>query len=46
MLGERTVESERSHVALPEPDRIGKPPPRGNTQINRDGLNYYVRVSQ
>ena len=41
MLGKRRVESERSHVALPEMDvrtLASKPQPRGDTQINRDRL--------
>ena len=40
--GKKEAESERSHVALLETDaRIlpGKPQPRGNTQISRNGLD-------
>ena len=40
--GRKEAESERSHVALPEIDSRtfpGKPQPRGNAQINRNGLN-------
>ena len=50
MLGEKRAESERSHGAT---DRfrhakkfVGKPLPHGDTQINRNGLNSYVSVSQ
>ena len=49
MLGGRRGESERSPVALPETGvrtLAGKPQPHGHTQINRNGLNKYVRVSQ
>ena len=48
MLGKRRVESERSHVALPEPDGTlpGKPQLRGDTQITRNGLNQDINVSQ
>ena len=42
MLGERRAELERHHVA-PPPEMngtlAGKPQPRGDTQINRNGLN-------
>ena len=39
--GREEAESERSYVALPEPDETfpGKPQPRGNTQITRNRLN-------
>ena len=49
MLGERREELGRSHVALLETDArtlASKPQPRGDTEINRNGLNKYVRVSQ
>ena len=38
----KKVESKRSHVALSEMDAgtlPSKPQPRGNTQINKNGLN-------
>ena len=42
MLEERRAESGRSHVVPLETDAgtlAGKPQPRGNTQINKNGLN-------
>ena len=41
MLGKRKAESESSNVALLEPDGTlaGKSQPRGDTQVNRNGLN-------
>ena len=42
MLGERRTESGISHIAPPETDvgtLAGKPQPRGDTDINRNGLN-------
>ena len=46
--GRKEAATERSHIALLEPNGTlaGKPQPCGNTQININGLNYYVRVSQ
>ena len=41
-VGRKEAESKKSHVAMPETDARtlnGKPQPRGNTQINRNGLN-------
>ena len=41
-VGRKEVESERSHVALPEMDAgtlAGKPQSHGNKQINRNWLN-------
>ena len=40
-IGRKEMKSERDHVVLLEPDRTlpGKPQPRGNTQITRNGLN-------
>ena len=40
--GRKKAASERSHVASPETDAenfAGKPLPRGDTEINRNGLN-------
>ena len=47
MLGERR-RSQRDAMELPPgmPDFAGKPQPGGDTQINRNGLNYYIRASQ
>ena len=47
--GRKKVEAERSHLPYPETDAgtlPSKPQPHSNTQINRSGLNYDVRVSQ
>ena len=47
--GKNEVELEGSHVALTETDAgtlASKPQPYDDSQINRNGLNEYVRVSQ
>lgn len=44
-IGRTEAELERSHVALLETDSRtlpGKPQPNVNTEINRNGLYYYV----
>ena len=49
MLGERRQSLRATIVAQPETDvetLAGKPQPHGNTQINRNGLNSDVSVSQ